>query len=254
MPQALAATAFTVGGTAITYGAILQFSLAVGSVAYSRQQSKKAKRALKRLSDLASEAQERKLTATDPVAPRRIIYGEVEVGGTIIFRHVNGANNEYRHLIIIFADHPVESVSHLKFDGELVPLVDNIATGRFAGHVLTYFFNGTQTSIPVAEDFCPEVWTSNHQLRGMAGMYIRLKYNPNLFPNSIPQITARCRGKKVYDPRTALTTWSNNAALCLADFMCDTKLGMGFDFFSEINIPELIASANNCDELVPLSA
>lgn len=254
MPQALAATAFTVGTTAVTYGTLLQIAGTAASVAYSRQQSKKAKRALKRLSDLASEAQERKLTATDPIAPRRLVYGEVEIGGTIVFRHVNGERNEYRHLIIVFADHPVDSVSNLKFDGELVPIVDGNATGRFAGHVLTYFFNGTQTSIPVAQDFCPEVWTSNHQLRGCAGMYIRLKYNPNLFPNSIPQITVRCRGKKVYDPRTALTAWSNNAALCLADFLCDTKLGMGFDFFSDINIPELIASANNCDELVEVAA
>lgn len=255
MPAALASTAFTVGSTAVTYGAVLKFALAIGSVAYSRQQSKKAKRALKRMSDLAAEAQERKLTALDPIAPRRSIYGEVEVGGTIVFRHVNGDRNQFRHLVIVMADHEVAGFSNLKLDGELIPLNSSgEATGRFAGRLTAQYFLGTTSQGANAALLanCPEVWTSNHRLRRTAGVYIRMVYDPNLFPNSAPDFTVLCRGKKVFDPRTALTAWSNNAALCLLDYLTDTKLGMGLDYSSEINTAEVIASANNCDELVEL--
>jgi hypothetical protein len=253
MPQIAVAL---VVGAEITASAIIADAIFIAAFLYSRQQAKKLKRSLKRLGDVAAEAQDRSFTAKQPAGPRRIIYGECRVGGNIVFIHTNGEKNEYIHLVIAVASHEVTSFSNLRFDDEVVPLSEGLATGRFAGYASCAYFYGSvsQTAIPTLLFNCPEVWTSEHRLRGIAGMYVRLKYNADLFPNGIPNITVVCKGKKVFDPRSSLTVWSNNSALCLADYLCDAKLGMGFDYSSEIDEPELIASANNCDELIPLAS
>jgi hypothetical protein len=245
-----------VGAGSAALGAV-KVALVIASVAYSRQQARKQKKALKRLGDVSAEAQDRSITHKDPAGFRRMVYGECRVGGNIAFIHVNGASNEYLHFVVAMASHEVASFSNLQFDDEVISLDGGgAATGRFAGFVDASFFLGSpsQTSNAALLANCPEVWTSDHRMRGTAGVYVRLKYNANLFPNGIPNVTALCRGKKVFDPRSALTTWNNNAALCLADYLTsDPELGgMGFDYATEIDEAELIASANNCDELVEL--
>ncbi len=59
------------------------------------------------------------------------------------------------------------------------------------------------------------------------------------------------KGKKVYDPRTALTAWSDNAALCIRDYLSE-DYGFGCEA-DEINDSYFIAAANACDESVTLS-
>lgn len=242
---------------AATAAAITQALLIIGSIVYSRQQARKMRNALKRLGDIPAEIQSRTVTARDATASRQVVYGQCRVGGTIVLNHNNGSpNNKYKHLIVVMTGHEVEGFSNLQFDDEIVTLNSSgEATGRFAGFVQAQFFNGlaAQTAISAAVANAPEVWTTDHRLRGCAGVYIRLTYSADLFPNGVPNITALCKGKKVYDPRSDLTVWSDNAALCLADYLLDTKYGLGYDYDTEIDDAELIASANACDELVVLA-
>ena len=65
-------------------------------------------------------------------------------------------------------------------------------------------------------------------LRGIAYMYVRLKFDADAFPNGIPVITATVKGKKLYDPRTSTTVWSDNPALCLRDYLT-SKYGLAED-------------------------
>ena len=97
-------------------------------------------------------------------------------------------------------------------------------------------------------------WTTNHKLSGTAYIYARLQSNREIYPNGIPNITAIVKGKKIYDPRTTLTAWSRNPALILADYLCDTRYGMGCTYSTEIDETALIAAANICDEAIPLAA
>ena len=55
-------------------------------------------------------------------------------------------------------------------------------------------------------------WSGDHRLRNIAYLYVRLEFNNDVFPLGIPNISAVVKGKKVYDPRTGLTAWSDNAA------------------------------------------
>lgn len=60
------------------------------------------------------------------------------------------------------------------------------------------------------------------------------------------EIAAIVNGKKLFDPRTGLTAWSDNPALALADFLSSTVYGMGL----AVDWASVTAVANACDELV----
>ena len=60
-----------------------------------------------------------------------------------------------------------------------------------------------------------------------AYIYVRLEYDPEvLFTNGIPNITAIVRGKKVHNPVTDVTEWTQNPALCIADYVNDSTYGL----------------------------
>ncbi len=46
---------------------------------------------------------------------------------------------------------------------------------------------------------------------------------------TFPRYNYLIKGLKVYDPRTGLTEWSDNPALCLADFITNSIYGCGYD-------------------------
>ena len=96
------------------------------------------------------------------------------------------------------------------------------------------------------------LWTTNHRLRGVAYLVVKLTYNRDVFPTGIPNVSAVVRGKPLYDPRTSTTAWSNNAALCVRDFLTSSP---GFNLAgSAIDDSTVIASANSCDEQVVIAS
>ena len=63
-------------------------------------------------------------------------------------------------------------------------------------------------------------------------------------------VTAVVKGKKVYDPRTQTTAYSNNAALCVRDFIT-SEYGLNDSAIDDVVFS---AAANECDEDVTLDA
>lgn len=97
-------------------------------------------------------------------------------------------------------------------------------------------------------------WQNNCLLQGIAATYLKLTYDAALF-NGPPEIRATIRGEcNIYDPRLGTYGYTNNAALVLADFLCDPVFGFGLDYATQIDHDQLIAAANICDEQVPLAA
>jgi len=94
-------------------------------------------------------------------------------------------------------------------------------------------------------------WTSAHRGRGLAYIYVRLNYSDTAFSDGVPQIRCVIKGKKLYDPRTATTVYSTNAALVARDYLTSVY---GFKCSTaEINDTQIIAAANVCDESVLLA-
>jgi hypothetical protein len=99
---------------------------------------------------------------------------------------------------------------------------------------------------------CGDKWTSAHRGDGITYLYIRLRYDQDVFGQvGLPNISALVRGAKLYDPRTGLTVWSDNSALCAAHYLRHATLGLG-STSAEVPDDEVSVAANVSDEVVPI--
>jgi hypothetical protein len=100
----------------------------------------------------------------------------------------------------------------------------------------------------------PNPWTNYCSLVGKTAVFIRLRFDQAAFPSGLPQISFLVSGKKdIYDPRTGTSGYTDNAALCIADFLSNSIWGFKAQFGSEIPAAPLIVAANVCDEPVALA-
>jgi hypothetical protein len=106
---------------------------------------------------------------------------------------------------------------------------------------------GTTTTTADARtlELFPDLWSANHRGRGVAKLIGEFTYNENAFPTGVPQLTARIRGAKVYDPRDATTAWSENPALLARHVYQHASFGKAT--ISSDEDDRFIAAANACD-------
>jgi hypothetical protein len=203
-------------------------------------------------------AQWRQTTVRHSAPPWRIVYGRARIGGYLSFRHVTGTNNEFYHLIITLTGHQIEEITTIFFNDETVPLDGSgDATGKYAGyvHVEKSLGDPTDATQPFSslQTAAPTKWTANHLQRGRSKIYVRLKWNADLFPTGVPNITCLIKGALVYDDRITTTQYSENTALCTRDWLTNSDYGFGAAA-SEIDDTLNNAAANVCDEDVSLKA
>jgi len=182
----------------------------------------------------------------------QVIYGEVKTGGAVVYDNATGTNNKYLHRIIAFAGHEVDSFVEFYVDDEVITLdgTGNVTSPtRYDGKLRLKLHLGASDQIADA-DLVSEVpeWTSNHRLQGIAYVYARLAFDADVFPNGVPTITAKIKGKKVYDPRTLTTVWSANPALCLRDYLTSSTYGLG-ESIDNIDDVAFTVAADVCENL-----
>ena len=173
----------------------------------------------------------------------QIVYGEVKVGGAILYDETTGSNNKFLHRIIGVAGHEIESFERVYINDEYIDVSDIPASGnvplvyssdgkktsnRYDGKITINFHLGSPDQVADAALVKESSnWTDQHSLRGIAYMYIKMEYDQDVFPNGIPVFTTTIKGKKVKNPATGLTAWSENPALCLRDYLVSTGYGLG---------------------------
>lgn len=240
-------------GTAMAIAKVVQY---VAVIAASMASSKLLQKKMPGFGDrsLADRTQ----MVRSPISARQIIYGQTRVSGTLLYISTTGTKNEYLHLIVALAGHEVEEIGDVYFNDELALTgAGSGATGRFTGFAQIYKKLGSDTQTvetnleAATSGLTNGKWTSNHRLRGIAYIYVRLTWSDKVWVGGIPNITAMVKGKKVWDPRTLTTAYSANAALCLRDYLTDTRLGLGMDG-TEMDDTAFIAAANICDENVQI--
>ncbi len=173
-----------------------------------------------------------------------VVYGYRKIGGTRVFMEVSGDDNEYLHVVIAMSEGEINSF-------ENVYLNDIISTdSRFNGVLNVYTHTGTdnQTADSNLVASLPN-WTSAHRLRGTSYVYVKLIFDVDAYPQGLPTITADLKGTKVYDPRTSTTVWSDNPALCIRDYLTNTRYGRGINT-SLIDDASFTVAANYCDTTV----
>lgn len=189
-------------------------------------------------------------------------FSEADEGQSvqITYKYIASATvSKYLHMVIELACHEVAEIGNIYFDDELVPLQedgDAAVPSRLRGYIYISKHLGTtdQEADPVLMFYAPELWTSEHRLRGRAYIYVKLLRDQQKFPNGLPNITAIVKGYKPLDPRTGLRVWSDNWALCIAAYLADRDFGLGHDYDEEIDQTKLIAAANVSDEGVALAS
>ena len=191
------------------------------------------------------------LTFREPVQSREVIYGEVRKGGSLPFVDVKGSD---LYMAVTLAGHEVDNIGDVYFGDEIVPLDESgNALGKYAGKAKINKHLGGPTQQADADLVAafPD-WTEEHKGQGIAHLVLKLTYDQDLYPNGVPTVSAIIRGQKVFDPRTGLTEWNDNAVLNTAHYLKDPLYGLGIE---EHELPEtnVIAGANASDEIVTIA-
>lgn len=166
----------------------------------------------------AARAQGILLNSTSNVEGLPVIYGTRKVGGNRIAPPmVSGASNDYLHLFIALGEGECNAVTEVYINdvavgtGTLTTAAPSFeaAAGQFAGVCRIEFFSGldTQAACTTAIGALGGVWTTAHKGSGVAYLYVRLKYSASAY-SGLPTITADVQGRKVYDMRENLLTYS----------------------------------------------
>ena len=218
--------------------------------------------------DLSGIGQRGLLTNTrEATAFQDIVYGEIRKGGVMTYLESTGDDNKYLHMIISMAGHEINSFEQIYINDETVSTdadgyVTDSAWSDDDGNkkILIKQFTGAANqnvySTLSAITDGPE-WQgkdtgddTNFRGQGIACLYVRLEYDQDVFAQGIPLFTARIKGKKVEDPRTSTTAYSNNAALCIRDYLISKY---GLDSLGDTNDTSFSTAANVCDESVALA-
>ena len=153
----------------------------------------------------------------------QIIYGEVRVGGVVVYDEATGTDNKYLHRIIAVSGHEINSFEDIYINDEIATIDGNgnvTSPSQYSGKIRINTHLGASDQVADADLVAESAkWTSAHRLRGIAYMYVRMEFDADAFPNGVPTFTAKVKGKKVYNPATDTTAWSDNPALCLRDYL-----------------------------------
>ncbi|QSX32450.1 hypothetical protein JYB87_11800 [Shewanella avicenniae] len=247
MPVAVAAVAAGVAAGVSTGIAVVGVMTAVAVYAMTTAMTPK-------LSGLGSSTEDSQSLITSAVSPRRGIYGETIVGGTIFaYGKLLVGDLSYHVMGITIAGHECESVSMYQINDK-----DYNETSP------TYqLFDGTQTAASSKLLQVVDGWDENHIGFGVSYAVIQVKADPETLPSGLKSATFKVRGRKVYDPRRDSTNggsgaqraddpttweWSDNPILCALDYI--RHFGYKPVPISRFIISNIIEQANICDELV----
>lgn len=166
-----------------------------------------------------------------------------------------GDNGALDQLLQLGTDYTVSGTTvtfNAAFAGKAIAInYETTASGTVFAWVRWYAGTDTQTADPDLVAAAPSEWTSNHRLRGVAYLYVRLYFDETIWATGVPNIKAIVRGRKVFDPRSSTTVWTRNPALIARNYILSAQ-GLNVAS-SKVPNAAVITAANICDELVQLS-
>lgn len=256
----------TLGLTIFGGGVLTATQLAIATVLFYVGATAVASWAIKALTPELDLSSLRGLLANtrEATAPQEVVYGEVRKGGVVTFMESTGDKNKFLHQIICLAGHEVNSIGDIYINDQVANPdgTTHLVGGDWNDKIYIRKFTGSDTQNvystlsgitdgPEWKDGTSGVAANAGDFKGqgIACLYVRMEYDQDTFAEGIPLFTAKVQGKKVYDPRTSTTAYSNNPALCIRDYLTS---GYGLDDTGDINDTMFSAAANTCDESVTL--
>ncbi len=231
---------------------------------------------------VADNARSRQTTVRSTVEPMKLVYGQALVSGPISFVGTAGTDNTDLYHQIALAGHEVEDITDIYFDDSVISDSEinsgssaggNVTAGTFAPlnsttilKINKHLGTSTQTAdTDLVSAFTQ--YTSAHTGKGIANIVVKMTMTDEaqkLWDQRQPNdIKALVKGKKdIYDPRldtsaganptsSSYQAWTDNPALCVADYLLDTRFGLGITA-SKINWSAVVTAANACDATVSI--
>jgi len=266
MPQAVLAVAYFATNYPVIYAITKTVLTIAATTAISKALTPKVR--------MPSARQDVEYAGT--IETRRIIYGEMLVSGmNVIPPLVSGTNNEFPHQVLALSGHELNSIGQIYFNRTAIGTITaitgsdddgKVTSGAWNGKAWVRAYRGTndQTADYKLNTAFTE-WTSGHRGREVGYLALTYQFDETVYKTGKPEVTALVEGKRVYDPRLDSTqpggvgsqrlddpstfAYSSNPALCLADYLISTRLGLGEDT-DRIDWVLVADAADICDELV----
>ncbi len=235
MPAAIPIIATVAAGAAASYEAYT-VAMAITIAAQVATQMMTKKPSL----DAYRDNSERKQVLRAAASAKTVVYGQTVSSGTLFFSEEqpgSQTDGEMLHLAIVLAGHSLSSVGRVWLGDDEI--------GTYGDYAQYEVHTDRQTADPYLLANAPS-WKEDMIGKGITWMRTTLKFNAEKFPAGIPNIRVEKFGRKVYDPRTGQTVYSNNAALCILDYY-RTYLKVPD---ADINWDQFQEAANISDEVV----
>lgn len=242
----------------VVVGAVVKFVAAnwlaivvtAASTAISYTQARAAKRDAKKAMDAMLSAGRRIDVRFGSTEPRNWIYGTIRVGGCAAVMNTTEYTGSKYNILQIIADHPIDSYEHIYIGSDVAKYSWGTIGTPFISQSQAYFdaivSDGNQptASAQLKQWFGGDI-TDDHKFTSCSYFACRYTYdrNQNVWPSGPTSATIVVNGKRVYDPRTELTEWSENPSLCILDYIRNF-LHIPDEY---IDFASFIEAANDCE-------
>jgi hypothetical protein len=181
-------------------------------------------------------------------ASRRLIYGSVKVGGVLLYPQQDPSGANVRQVIYL-GEGPISAISSVFWIGDELS-----SAGKFAGLVDLETRLGTpgQTAFASVVAASGGEWTENDRITDCAAVAVRMGASRDAFPrgrSSMP-LAFLVDGRVCFDPRTGLSAFTRNPALCRLDYMRSEFGPNGGIPDHLIDFASFAAAANVCEEII----
>ena len=217
--------------------------------------------------DAAPDPGVRQRIASDPGNKLPVIYGKSKVFGSITFADIT-SDNQTMAFIITLCEGPIETIGQIWWDDFKLTLDSNgnVTNATDSQGETDDFLNGNLTvkkfkaggRCSPMETFSTK-WATNAVNRTMpnvAYLYVELKYNRDESVTGLTsKLGAEVDGKLVRtfsgSTLSSVTSYSNNPAECLLDYLTSTFYGCG-DVMSDsdLDLDSFISHKAFCDTLI----
>jgi len=186
---------------------------------------------------MAPTVRERTISVAAHGEPIPIVYGRTNVPGKLFAQGMISTDLVLGYALCVGEIDAIEMVQINDVDASTIT---GVTVTTYLGTASQTVNSTLSTAITAFNDSMR--FDAGNGLRGIA--YVVLRITTDAAVGGWPRLRATVRGRKVYDPRTGLTAYSDNTALCMADLITDVDYGI------RMTVTNLTAAADWCDSLL----
>jgi hypothetical protein len=194
--------------------------------------------------------------------PIPVVYGRRRIGGTRVFVGTSdgsgGSGTNTLNIALALCEGQMGDLKKIYFNdqvvfdgtlthGNTVTDSNDVSSNKYEGTFEIQYMDGRDdqtVSTTLQNSIGSSTWTSNHRLRGVAYLGIKLTANPDKYSGGVPTITAELNGKKITstaDFSSIVDGADQNPVDVLHDYLRNTTYGKGLTA-ADIDVAEFVSA------------